>query len=1170
MMLFHTRPIHFVCLSVASLATVAFGCVAVTHAADVGQTKKPLEPKIAEASSEAVTQIGTFKVPSEWTCEVFAAEPDVANPVVLTVDNRGRVFVCESFRQEQGVTDNRKHDNAWLMADLKAMTVEDRIAYHRELLGDKAASYEEQDDRIRLLIDEDGDGKVDRSNVFASGFNRLEDGTGAGVLVRGNDVYYTNIPKLWLLKDSTGSGVSDDRVVLADGFGVRVAFRGHDMHGLVMGPDGRVYFSIGDRGYHVQTPNGLLANPESGAVFRCELDGSNLEIFATGLRNPQELAFDDFGNLFTGDNNSDSGDKARWVYVVHGSDTGWRMMYQYISDRGPFNREKIWNPYDSKTTVAYIVPPIANVSDGPSGLVYYPGTGLNESFKGNFFLVDFRGGASNSGIRTIKNKPKGAFFEIASSEQPIWNMLATDIDFGPDGSMYVTDWVNGWNGEGKGRVYRFFDAVGLTQPAAIETKNLLSNGFQGLAEEKLVSLLGHVDRRVRSESQWELASRKSLSALESVAADSSQGELARVHAVWGLGQLARNKQSSSAAVQAILKLKPASTNGSANHATGLPSEVTVAILKVLGESHRMVEQGALSGELREMNQWVHDSLVGTDMRILAAGAIAAGQLHTQGITDAIREALKTNANEDPIVRHACIMALAGQADAKSISALSNDASEAVRLAAVVALRRMEASEIALFLQDSSGRVALEAARAINDVVALHGGLPELAKSLSRNTSDPAFVSRALNANFRLGTPENADAVAVFAADSTRSKAMRLEALDMLKNWSEPNPLDRVMNRYSPLPSRDLTVVSVAFAKIVEGLLKQVDLDSSIRAKTLEVGSALDNKSIIPALALLMADKNAPGKDRSSAIRWLVKLDSDKAASMLADLSTDASPEVRVEAIKQLVAVAPEQSIVALSKQTLSKVMFERQSAWDTLATIKSPTATKVIRDGVDRWLAGNFPLDTLLNLREAAEGRVDADLMKQLTSKLESYRPVASDKPTSDKAVKFESSSTITKQFMDAMVGGNVANGKDLFLNRSQLSCVRCHRVGDKGGEVGPVLSGIAISKNKEYLLEAIVDPNATIAQGFETMIVQTDAGQIISGIVKAQDDDKLTLITATNEVVVIEQDSIEGVKKGQSSMPVDLMKYMSRRELRDLIAYLTSLKSKNPDASAATGHGVD
>ena len=193
-----------------------------------------------------------------------------------------------------------------------------------------------------MLEDTDGDHVADRSTVFADGFNHFEDGTGAGILVRGNQAYYTCIPKLWLLTDDDGDGRADERQALQDGYGVRVAFRGHDSHGLIIGPDGRLYFSIGDRGYNIDTDGKNWKDAESGAVFRCELDGSNLEVFATGLRNPQELAFDDYGYLFTGDNNSDSGDKARWVNVMEGGDSGWRMMYQYLPDRGPFNREKIW------------------------------------------------------------------------------------------------------------------------------------------------------------------------------------------------------------------------------------------------------------------------------------------------------------------------------------------------------------------------------------------------------------------------------------------------------------------------------------------------------------------------------------------------------------------------------------------------------------------------------------------------------------------------------------------------------------------------------------------------------------------------------------------------------------------------------------------------------------
>ncbi len=330
------------------------------------KTPPPKEPTVAEASDEGKKAMETFKYPKQLEVQLFAAEPDVANPVAIHVDHQGRVFVCESFRQEVGIEDNREHGE-WLHEDLAAQTVQDRINYIRRHAPD-ISEYTSQDDRIRLLQDADLDGLADSSTVFANGFNAIEMGTGAGVLSYRGNVYYTCIPDLFMLKDTTGDNRANRRISLHQGFGVRFAFRGHDMHGLIVGPDGRLYFSIGDRGYNVSPE---IKDPASGAVFRCELDGSNLEVFATGLRNPQELAFDDEGNLFTGDNNSDSGDKARWVFVVPGGDSGWRMHFQYLMDRGPFNREKIWHPYGPDTP-AYIVPPIDNISDGPSGLAFYP------------------------------------------------------------------------------------------------------------------------------------------------------------------------------------------------------------------------------------------------------------------------------------------------------------------------------------------------------------------------------------------------------------------------------------------------------------------------------------------------------------------------------------------------------------------------------------------------------------------------------------------------------------------------------------------------------------------------------------------------------------------------------------------------------------------------------
>ncbi len=292
---------------------------------------KPYNPNVKPASDEGVKAMKGFRMPGGVSVSLWAAEPLLANPVSFCFDERGRCFVAETFRIQRGVTDNRGHMD-WLDDDLASRTVEDRVAMYRKHLKDKFATYETEHDRVRLLEDTTGKGVADKSTVFADGFHHAADGIGAGVLARKGNVYYTCIPDLWQLRDRKGTGKADVKKSLATGFGVHVAFYGHDLHGLRMGPDGRLYFSIGDRGFNVKTKEGKhLFNPDSGAVLRCEPDGSNLEIVHIGLRNPQELAFDQYGNLFTVDNNSDSGDKARLVQIVEGGDSGWRTGYQYGS-----------------------------------------------------------------------------------------------------------------------------------------------------------------------------------------------------------------------------------------------------------------------------------------------------------------------------------------------------------------------------------------------------------------------------------------------------------------------------------------------------------------------------------------------------------------------------------------------------------------------------------------------------------------------------------------------------------------------------------------------------------------------------------------------------------------------------------------------------------------------
>src|SRR5262249_1166219 len=150
----------------------------------------------------------------------------------------------------------------------------DRVTMYRKRLGKNFDSYEKEHDRVRMIEDTTGEGRADRATVFADGFFRADVGIGAGLLAYRGNVYYTCIPDLWLLHDSKDAGKADVRKSLSRGYGVHVGFIGHDLHGLRMGPDGKLYFSIGDRGLNVESEGRRVYCPDTGAVMRCNPDGS--------------------------------------------------------------------------------------------------------------------------------------------------------------------------------------------------------------------------------------------------------------------------------------------------------------------------------------------------------------------------------------------------------------------------------------------------------------------------------------------------------------------------------------------------------------------------------------------------------------------------------------------------------------------------------------------------------------------------------------------------------------------------------------------------------------------------------------------------------------------------------------------------------------------------------
>jgi quinoprotein glucose dehydrogenase len=743
-------------------------------------TQALLNPNKPPAFAEAVKAMDGINLATGLKLSVFAAEPQLQHPVALWIDEKSRFWVVETFRFDGGGFGNGVYDirNRYhlLDEDLASKTVEQRLATIKKWNKDDLSGLAQWPDRLKLIQDKDGDGRADAACVFAEWHEPL-DGVAAGVITRGDDVYVANIPNLYLLKDKDKDGVSDSSQILSTGYGVRYSLLGHDLHGLRWGPDGRLYFSMGDRGAHVKTKEGTVIDlPDEGCVLRCEPDGSKLEVFARGLRNPQKLVFDQYGNLFTGDNNCDYGDPARWVYVVEGGDSGWRIGYQHLQTprpTGPWLAEKLYMPLPDNTA-AYINPPIANIASGPSGCTYNPGvTALPDRYAEHFFLTDFRAGPA-SVMHSFAMKPKGAGFELVDPGELIKGMSVTDIEFAPDGAAYVTDWVGSWEKQGRGRIYRISAPELDKDPKVAQTKKLISEGAAACGFADLVARLAHPDMRVRQAAQFELASRGTQSVPHLTEALQSDSRSTKIHALWAFGQIVRATSDKTILRPALALL------------SDKDDEVRAQAVRVLGEA-----------QFEDAFATILKLCADDSPRVRYFATLNAGRYHKSAALPAIVQVLESDKNKDVYLRHAASLALSMLTD-RMTAGIADRRSPAVRMGVVLALRRQKSAALARFLQDETMSIVIEAARAINDEQ-IEDAQPALAKLVENVALPEPVLLRALHANFRIGGTDNAATVANFAARADAPEVLRVEALAMLKEWDNPRGIDRVTGIWRPLP-----------------------------------------------------------------------------------------------------------------------------------------------------------------------------------------------------------------------------------------------------------------------------------------------------------------------------------------------------------------------------------
>jgi len=506
----HARTARF--LSILPALCLAFGQTFAANPSGTGP----------EAAAEAAKK---FTVCDGLEATVFASEPMVRNPTDMDIDERGRVWVTEGVNY-------RSTFQKW-------------------------GVLQPEGDRIVVLEDTKGTGHADKETVF---YQDPSINAALGICVLGNKVIVSDSPNVFVLTDVDGDGKADKRELLFTG--ISGVDHDHGVHAFTFGPDGKLYFNMGNESkqlYYPLTKDVQLHGPigdvakkpvidldgnevnshgkpyRMGMVFRCNPDGSEVETLAWNFRNNYEVAVDSFGTLWQSDNDDDGNRGVRINYVMEYGNygysdemtgAGWSAGWQKAKAKGAPEEQKIayeWHQYDPG-----VVPNLLNTGAGsPTGIILYEGHLLPDSFRGQMIHCD----AGPRVVRSYALQPEGAGYKAE-----IKNILTTgdtwfrpsDVCAAPDGSLFVADWndagVGGHNMADQkldamtGRIYRIAPPglklsvrkLDLTTPRdcveALQSPNLSTRyfawtrlrAFDGKAEGDLKKLWGSNEQRMRA------------------------------------------------------------------------------------------------------------------------------------------------------------------------------------------------------------------------------------------------------------------------------------------------------------------------------------------------------------------------------------------------------------------------------------------------------------------------------------------------------------------------------------------------------------------------------------------------------------------------------------------------------------------------------------------------
>jgi putative membrane-bound dehydrogenase-like protein len=355
--------------------------------------------------------------------ELFAESPQIVTPIGIAVDAQGRVIVVESQT-------------------------------HERPSGYKGPPA----DRVRMFEDTKGAGHADRITTLFEGTRS----TMNAALDRDGALYVATRSEIFRLRDSKG-----DDSKTAKPFGERTPiahletagnYPHNGLSGMAFDFHDDLYFSIGENlgaAYKLVGSDGatLHGGGEGGDIFHCRADGSHLERFATGFWNPFAICFDAFGRLWAVDNDPDSRPPCRLLHVVPGGDYGYRFRY----GRSGLHPFVAWNGELPGT-----LPMASATGEAPAGLVVYESDNFPAECRGELLATSW------GDHRVDRFTPSEHGATVWAKMTPLVtggdDFRPVSIAVAPDGSLYVTDWVDkSYAVHGKGRIWHI-SAVAATKP----------------------------------------------------------------------------------------------------------------------------------------------------------------------------------------------------------------------------------------------------------------------------------------------------------------------------------------------------------------------------------------------------------------------------------------------------------------------------------------------------------------------------------------------------------------------------------------------------------------------------------------------------------------------------------------------------------------------------------